>query len=103
MSVLHNIVRNANEALKKKYLPGFCDGSILGALALTEPGAGSDALGSMTTTAKLDGDKYIVNGRKCHQFGTSSRCHLTLRKNQPRSWRHGVSAFLLDTKAPVLK
>ena len=44
---LNNIFRNANEALKRKYLPGLCSGALIGGLGLTEPGAGSDALGSM--------------------------------------------------------
>ncbi|MEQ8660351.1 MAG: acyl-CoA dehydrogenase family protein, partial [Gammaproteobacteria bacterium] len=41
---LHNLVRNANEAQRREYLPRFCDGSLIGALGMTEPGAGSDAL-----------------------------------------------------------
>ena len=50
---LHNILRNANEDQKRKYLPGLCKGTLIGALGLTEPGAGSDALGSMRTTAPV--------------------------------------------------
>jgi isovaleryl-CoA dehydrogenase len=63
---LHNILRNANEAQKKKYLPGLCKGTLIGALGLTEPGAGSDALGSMRTTARREGGHYILNGRKMY-------------------------------------
>ena len=61
---LNNIYRNANEFLRAKYLPGLCSGKKIGALGLTEPGAGSDALGSMATTARQEGDRYILNGRK---------------------------------------
>ena len=46
---LNNVLRNASPALQKRYVPGLCKGTLVGALALTEPGAGSDALGSMTT------------------------------------------------------
>ncbi|MGF6863050.1 alkylation response protein AidB-like acyl-CoA dehydrogenase, partial [Rhodobacteraceae bacterium MBR-64] len=56
---INNIYRNANDDLRRKYLPDLCKGKLVGALGLTEPGAGSDALGSMRTTAKKDGDDYI--------------------------------------------
>jgi len=49
---VNNIFRNANEVQRRQYLPGLCDGSKIGALGLTEPGAGSDALGSMRSTAR---------------------------------------------------
>ena len=50
----------------RKYLPGLCSGRMIGALGLTEPGAGSDALGSMRTTARRDGDHYVLNGSKIY-------------------------------------
>ena len=53
---LFNIFRNASEAQRQRYLPGLCSGQSVGALGLTEPGAGSDAIGSMRTTATRDGD-----------------------------------------------
>ena len=52
-----------NEAQKQKYLPGMANGTHLGALAMTEPGAGSDAAG-IRTTARRDGDHYVLNGSK---------------------------------------
>ena len=61
---LNNILRNGNEDQKKRYLPGLCNGELVGALGLTEPGAGSDALGGMRTTARLEGDCYLLNGSK---------------------------------------
>jgi len=60
----NNIYRNGNEQQRMKYLPGLCAGTSVGALGLTEPGAGSDALGSMATTAVRDGDTYVLNGSK---------------------------------------
>ena len=51
----NNIASNANEELKRRYLPALCDGSQVGALALTEPEAGSDAVG-LRTTARREGD-----------------------------------------------
>ena len=60
----NNIYRNGNEQQRRKYLPDLCTGRKIGALGLTEPGAGSDALGSMRTTARRDGDYYVLNGGK---------------------------------------
>ncbi|HEX7441759.1 MAG TPA: acyl-CoA dehydrogenase family protein, partial [Caldimonas sp.] len=61
---LYNIYRNADEEQRRRYLPGLCSGRLTGALGLTEPGAGSDAMGSMRTTATRDGDDYLLNGTK---------------------------------------
>src|ERR1700683_657941 len=60
---VHNLCTNGNEAQKKKYLPRMCSGEWVGAMGMSEPGAGSDALG-MTTKAVKKGDKYIINGTK---------------------------------------
>ena len=49
---LNNIYRNGNDDIRPRYMPRICDGSAIGALGLTEPEAGSDALGSMGTTAR---------------------------------------------------
>src|SRR5260370_10480010 len=62
----HNIYRNGNEQQRRKYLPDPCAGRKIGALGLTAPGAGSDALGSMRTTARRDGDHYVLNGGKIY-------------------------------------
>jgi isovaleryl-CoA dehydrogenase len=48
---LDSLFRNGNEEQRRRYVPGLCNGTSVGALALTEPGAGSDAIGSMRTTA----------------------------------------------------
>jgi alkylation response protein AidB-like acyl-CoA dehydrogenase len=58
-----------NEEQKKKYLPGLAKGETMGVVAVTDPSGGSD-VGGMQTAAKLEGDKYIVNGRKC--FSTNA-------------------------------
>ena len=62
----NNIYNNGNEAVRQKYLPKLCSGEWIGCLGLTEPGAGSDALGSMRTRAVKDGDDYIINGSKIY-------------------------------------
>ena len=62
----HNLARNGSDHLRETYLPGLCSGALVGALGLTEPGAGSDALGSMRTTATRDGNHYVLNGAKLY-------------------------------------
>jgi isovaleryl-CoA dehydrogenase len=59
----HNLSQNGNELQKKKYLPKLCSGEWIGGMGMSEPGAGSDALG-MTTRAEKKGDRYILNGTK---------------------------------------
>jgi isovaleryl-CoA dehydrogenase len=61
---VQNIANNASEAQKKKYLPKLCNGEWVGALAMSEPGAGSDVVGSMTCRAEQKGDRWIANGSK---------------------------------------
>ncbi|MBT8078221.1 MAG: acyl-CoA dehydrogenase family protein [Gammaproteobacteria bacterium] len=100
----HNIVRNASDELKDKYLPGFCDGSIIGALGMTEPGAGSDALGSMATTAVRDGDNFVINGRKMFiTMGPVAELILLYAKTDPARGAHGVSAFAFETSTAGFK
>jgi len=61
---VNNIAHNASEAQKKKYLPKLCSGEFTGALAMSEPGAGSDVVGSMTCRAEQRGDVWVANGSK---------------------------------------
>ena len=58
------ILTYGTEEQKQKYLPALCNGQMLGAFALTEPGAGTDAQGAQTK-AVLDGDEWVLNGSKC--------------------------------------
>ncbi len=59
----HNIEHNACEEIKHKYLPGLCNGDMIGCLGITEPNAGSDAVG-IQTTAVRDNDHFVLNGSK---------------------------------------
>ena len=61
--VSHYILRYGTEAQKHAWLPGMASGHIIGAVAMTEPGAGSD-LQAIRTTARRDGDDYVINGQK---------------------------------------
>ncbi len=98
---LHNLLRNANEAQKKKYLPGLCKGTAIGALGLTEPGAGSDALGSMRTTARRDGGHYVLNGTKIYiTNGPVADVLLVYAKTDREKGAQGISAFIVEKGAP---
>jgi isovaleryl-CoA dehydrogenase len=59
-----NLYANGNEDQRRKYLPKLCSGEWVGALAMSEPGAGSDVVGSMSCRAELRGDVWIANGNK---------------------------------------
>ena len=98
---LNNILHNANDELKEKYLPGMCAGTTVGCLSLTEPGAGSDALGGMATTARLDGDHYVLNGTKIYiTNGPVADVSLVYAKTSPDKGAKGITAFVVDTDTP---
>jgi isovaleryl-CoA dehydrogenase len=98
---VNNVQRNASPEQKKRYLPGLADGTLVGALGLTEPGAGSDALGGMRTTARRDGDHYVLNGRKLFiTNGSIADVLLVYAKTSPELGPKGISAFLVEKSAP---
>jgi isovaleryl-CoA dehydrogenase len=61
---VNQIYLNGNEEQRRKYLPRLCSGEFVGALAMSEPGAGSDVVGSMRCIAERSGDRWIANGNK---------------------------------------
>ncbi|OGC85587.1 MAG: acyl-CoA dehydrogenase [candidate division Zixibacteria bacterium RBG_16_43_9] len=86
-----------SEEQKKKYLPKMCSGEMVGAFALTEPNAGSDA-GNQQTTAKLEGDSYVLNGEKIFiTSGNVADITVIIAKTEDK-----VSAFLVEGKTPGL-
>jgi isovaleryl-CoA dehydrogenase len=98
---LHNILRNASPAQIEKYAPGLCSGKAIGALGLTEPGAGSDALGSMRTTATLDSGHYRLNGTKMFiTNGPVADVLLVYAKTDPQRGSQGISAFIVESGFP---
>lgn len=101
---LNNIYRNGNEAQRRKYLPDLCAGRKVGALGLTEPGAGSDALGSMRTTARRDGDHYVLNGSKIYiTNGPVADVLLVYAKTDKDKGAHGISAFIVEKEMKGFK
>jgi isovaleryl-CoA dehydrogenase len=98
---LNNIYRNGSEEQRRKYLPDLCSGRKVGALGLTEPGAGSDALGSMRTTARREGDNYVLNGGKIYiTNGPVADILLIYAKTDRGKGRHGISAFIVEKDFP---
>ncbi|MGG3469728.1 acyl-CoA dehydrogenase family protein [Neobacillus pocheonensis] len=96
----HNLYHNANENLREKYLPGLCSGNLIGALGLTEPGSGSDAVG-MSTTAKREGDYYILNGSKTFiTNGPIADVLIVYAKTDKEKGAHGITAFLVEKGFP---
>lgn len=101
---VNNIARNGSDDIRKRYLPKLCDGSAIGALGLTEPGAGSDALGSMSTTARRDGDHYVLNGRKLYiTNGPVAEVLLIYAKTNKAKGPKGISAFIVEKGFPGFK
>ena len=96
----HNLLRNGTEEQKRKYLPGLCDGSKVGALGITEPNAGSDAMG-IQLTARRDGDRFLLNGAKMFVTnGPDADFMILYTKTDPEAGKRGITAFCLDLPAP---
>lgn len=94
------IYKWGSEELKQKYLVPMCKGEKLGAFALTEPGAGTDA-GSGTCTATLDGDEYILNGTKCFiTNGGVADVYIIFALTDPTLGVKGISAFVVEANLP---
>ena len=93
----NNIATNGSEAQKQRYLPGLCSGAEVGALALTEPEAGSDAVG-IRSTAVREGDVYRLNGSKMFITNGSVADTLVLyAKTDPQAGSRGITAFIVES------
>ncbi|MRH42522.1 acyl-CoA dehydrogenase [Aquibacillus halophilus] len=88
------------EEQKQTYIPKLASGEFLGAFALSEPGAGSDSR-SIRTTAKLDGDHYILNGSKAWiTNGGEADTYIVFAKTDSTSIKKGISAFIVEKGTP---
>lgn len=96
--VAHYINEYGTEEQKKTWLPGMASGEILGAIGMTEPGAGSD-LKAIRTTAIRDGEHYVVNGSKTFITNGSSADVIVLAvKTDPKAGAKGVSLLIVDLR-----
>jgi len=99
---VNQINRNGTEEQKLKYLPKLCSGEHVGALAMSEPGSGSDVV-SMSTRAEKDGDHYVLNGSKFWiTNGPDADVLVVYAKTDPKTEKpqHGISAFLVEKGMP---
>jgi alkylation response protein AidB-like acyl-CoA dehydrogenase len=99
---LHNdiclpyFLRYCNDEQRRRWLPGIASGELITAIAMTEPGIGSD-LASMTTAAVRDGDSYIVNGSKTFiTNGINADLVITAVKTDPSERHRGISLLILE-------
>jgi isovaleryl-CoA dehydrogenase len=93
---VNQIRRNGNEEQKRKYLPKLISGEHVGALAMSEPGAGSDVV-SMKTRADKRGDRYVLNGSKMWiTNGPVADTLVIYAKTDPSGGPRGITAFLVE-------
>src|SRR6202795_1304677 len=93
---VNQLRRNGNEAQKRKYLPKLISGEHVGALAMSEPGAGSDVV-SMSTRAEKKGDRYIINGSKMWiTNGPIAETLVVYAKTDPAAGPRGITAFIIE-------
>ncbi len=94
------IVHWGSEDLKKRYLPRLATGEILGAYALSEPDAGSDAA-SLKTAAVRDGDHYVLNGSKSWiTTGEEADVYIVMTRTNPEERTRGITAFVVERDTP---
>jgi alkylation response protein AidB-like acyl-CoA dehydrogenase len=97
------ILRYGSEAQKGKYLPKAARGEILGAFALTEPGAGSDIRGLKTKAVK-QGDVYILNGTKAWvTTGSDALAYILFANTDDKTDKKSLSAFIIEKDSPGLR
>lgn len=96
---VNQISLNGNDAQKARFLPDLCAGKKIGALAMSESGAGSDVV-SMKLRAEKKGDVYVLNGSKMWiTNGPIADVIVVYAKTNPDAGPHGITAFLVETKS----
>jgi alkylation response protein AidB-like acyl-CoA dehydrogenase len=98
--VLHYLLDLTNEEQKQRWLPGIAAGELIGALAMTEPGAGSDLRG-IRTSAVRDGDCWVVNGQKTFiSSGIMADVIVLAARTDPDAGSRGFSLFVVEADTP---
>ena len=93
---VNQIRRNGSDVQKRRYLPGLISGEQVGALAMSEPGAGSDVVG-MRTRAEKKGDRFVLNGSKMWiTNGPEADVLVVYAKTDPEAGPKGITAFLIE-------
>jgi alkylation response protein AidB-like acyl-CoA dehydrogenase len=98
--VLAYLLDITDEEQRKRWLPGFASGRLIGALAMTEPGAGSDLRG-IRTSAKRDGDHWVLNGQKTFiSSGIMADLVIVAARTDPDAGSRGYSLFVVEAGTP---
>ena len=93
---VNQLQRNGTESQKEKYLPDLCSGAKVGALAMSEPNAGSDVV-SMKLRAERRGDHFILNGSKMWiTNGPDAHTYIIYAKTEPEAGSRGITAFIVE-------
>lgn len=101
--VAHYLLAYGNEEQKQRWLPGLCSGDMVGAIAMTEPGTGSDLQG-VKTRAVPDGDYYVVNGSKIFiSNGIQADLIIVVAKTDPTAGAKGISLIVVDAATSGFK
>ncbi len=94
------LLRLASPQQRERWLPGYCSGELITAIAMTEPGAGSDLQG-MTTTAVRDGDGYVLNGQKTFiSNGQLADLVIVAARTDPHGGHQGISLLVAERGMP---
>jgi len=97
---LNQIRLNGTEAQKQQYLPALCSGAHVGALAMSEPSAGSDVV-SMRLRAERQGDDFVLNGNKMWiTNGPDANVYVIYAKTDPEAGSKGITAFIVERDTP---
>lgn len=100
-----NILHNGTEAQKRYWLPPLIRGEIRMSISMTEPNAGSDA-GAMRTSARREGDHWVINGQKVFSTGAGARnnvINLYAKTDTTVPYQKGISLFLVDNTTPGIE
>jgi len=95
---VNNLYLNGSESQRRKYLPKLCSGEFVGALAMSEPGAGSDVVGSMACRAEKKGERWIANGSKMWiTNGPDANVAIVYMRTAPKDQgSKAMTAFLVE-------
>jgi isovaleryl-CoA dehydrogenase len=97
---VNQLFKNGTDAQREKYLPKLCSGEHIGALAMSEPNAGSDVV-SMKLKAEKDGDHYVLNGNKMWiTNGPDAHTYIIYAKTDIHGGSRGITAFIVERDYP---
>ncbi len=97
---VNQVHRHGSEEQQQKYLPALLSGEHIGALAMSEPGAGSDVV-AMKLTARRDGNDFVLNGNKMWiTNGPDAHVFVVYAKTDPQAGARGISAFIVEAGTP---